>query len=139
MDAIKFLGIHIDQFINFKKHINELVKKLSKIVGLFFKVRHVLPLDVLLSLYRTLFEPHLTYCNIIWHNTYPTYTEKLLILQKKAIRAISWSTRNSHTNALFHRHGLLKLPECNFYHNACTMYNVQCCQQVKPHTQKKYI
>lgn len=121
MDAIKFLGIHIDQFINFKEHINELVKKLSKIVGLFFKVRHVLPLDMLFSLYRTLFEPHLTYCNIIWNNTYPTYIEQLLILQKKAIRAISWSTRNSHTNALFHRHGLLKLPECNFYHNACTM------------------
>lgn len=84
----------------------------------------MLPLDVLFSLYRTLFEPHLTYCNIIWNNTYPIYIEQLLILQKKAIRAISWSTHNSHTNALFHRHGLLKLPECNFYHNACTMYNV---------------
>lgn len=124
VDAIKFLGIHIDQFINFKEHINELIKKLSKLVGLFFKVRHVLPSDVLLSLYRTLFEPHLNYCNFIWNNTYPTYTEKLMILQKKAIRAISRSTYNAHTNALFHGYGLLKLPECNFYHNACIMYKV---------------
>lgn len=98
--------------------------KLSKLVGLFLKVRHLLPLQGLLAMYRSLFEPHLNYCNIIWNNTYPTYTEKLLTLQKKAIRAISWSTKYSPSNALFREFGLLKLPECNYYHNACTMYSV---------------
>uniref|UniRef100_A0A3P9KPY0 Reverse transcriptase domain-containing protein n=1 Tax=Oryzias latipes TaxID=8090 RepID=A0A3P9KPY0_ORYLA len=124
VDSIKFLGIHIDQFINFKKHIDELVKKLSKLVGLFYKIRHILPSDALLTLYRSLFEPHLNYCNIIWNNTYSTYTAKLLITQKKAIRAITWSTPNSPTDPLFHRYSLLKLPELNTYHNACTMYSV---------------
>lgn len=79
----------------------------------------MLPLEALLPLYRSLFEPHLCYCNIIWNNTYPTYTEKLL-----AIRAISWSKQISPTNPLFYRYGLLKLPEYNLYQNACVMYQV---------------
>lgn len=35
VDSTKFLGIYIDEFLNYKKHINELTKKLSKYVGLF--------------------------------------------------------------------------------------------------------
>ncbi|KAJ0003119.1 hypothetical protein NQD34_018159 [Periophthalmus magnuspinnatus] len=83
VDSTKFLGVYIDKSLNFKKHIDELVKKLSKIVGLLFKIRHVLPSEALLTLYRSLFETHLNYCNVIWCNTYPTYTAKLQILQKK--------------------------------------------------------
>lgn len=65
VDSTKFLGIFIDHSLNFKKHIDELVKKLSKIVGLFFKIRHLLPFEALLTLYRSLFEPYLNYCNVI--------------------------------------------------------------------------
>lgn len=124
VDSTKFLGVHIDQYLNFAKHINELGKKLSKIVGLLFKVRNFLPLQALLTLYRSLFEPHLNYCNVIWNNTYPTYTTKLLTLQKKALRAISWAAYNSPSDPLFHRYKLLKLPEINVLQNACVMYKV---------------
>lgn len=31
VESTKFLGVHIDQFLNFKKHIAEIEKKLSKI------------------------------------------------------------------------------------------------------------
>lgn len=77
VESIKFLGIYIDEFLNFKKHIDELTKKLSKYVGLFFKLRHFLPVEALLTLYRSLFESHLNYCNVIWSNTYPSYLKKL--------------------------------------------------------------
>ena len=90
----------------------------------FYKIRHFLPLSTLLTLYKSLFEPHITYCNIIWCNTYPSHLLKLQSLQKKIIRAISWSKFNAPTASLFHSYGLLKLPEINTYHNACTMYQV---------------
>ena len=64
------------------------------------------------------------YCNFIRNNTYPTYTNKLLTLQKKAIRVITRSTPTCPSNRLFQRCGLLKLPECNLYNNACTMFKV---------------
>lgn len=121
---IKFLGIYIDEIINFSTHIDHLVGKLSKYVGLFYKLRTYLPQNALLGLYRSLFEPHLNYCNAIWCNTYLTYLQKLLVLQKKVIRVISWSDYNAPSNPLFHRLKLLKLTECNYFHNACVMYSV---------------
>lgn len=120
----KFLGVFIDDHLNFKHHIEYLVKKLSKYVGLFFKLRHLLPQAILLTLYKTLFEPHLNYCNIIWCNTSHTYLKKLEILQKKVICAISWSDFNAPTRSIFLGYGILRLNEYNIFHNACTMYQV---------------
>lgn len=124
VESIKFLGIYIDQFVNFKKHIDELYKKLSKVVGLFYRIRNMLPLDALLHIYRSLFEPHLNYCNYVWSHTFQTHVTKLNTLQKKAIRAITRSPYNSSTSPLFHRCGLLKLPDICYYHDACIMYDV---------------
>lgn len=124
MKTTKFLGVFIDDHLNFKHHIEYLVKKLSKYVGLFFKLRHLLPQAILLTLYKTLFEPHLNYCNIIWCNTYHTYLKKLEIPQKKVICAISWSDFNAPTRSIFLGYGILRLNEYNIFHNACTMYQV---------------
>ena len=122
VSCTKNLGIIIDELLNFKNHIEVLTKKLSKYTALFFKLRHFLPLSALLTLYKTLFEPHLHDCNIIWCNTFPTHIQKLEIIQKKAIRAISWSEFNSPTKTLFHRYKLLRLAEYNYFQNACIMY-----------------
>ena len=89
VDSTKFLGVEIDKHVNFKKHIDQLTNKLSKYVGLFYKLRHILPLSALLTLYRSLFEPHIFYCNTIWCNTYPTNLNKLKVLQNKINRVIS--------------------------------------------------
>ena len=104
--------------------LKNLIHKLSKYVGLFYKLRHILPLSALLTLYKTLFEPHLNYCNVIWCNTFPSHLKKLLSLQKKVIRALSWSEINTPTHPLFHRFELLRLAELNEYHNACLMFQV---------------
>lgn len=124
VENIKFLGIYLDESLNFKQHIEFLIKELSKYVGLFYKLRYDLPFDALLTLYRSLFESHLNYCNIIWCNTYPSHLEKLQILQKKVIRVISWANYDAPSGPLFYRNKLLKLAECNSFQNACIMYNV---------------
>ena len=124
VSSTRFLGVHIDEFVNFKYHIDHLTKKLSKYVGLSYKLRHSLPLSALLTMYKTLFELHLNYCNVIWSNTFPSYLLKLESLQKKVIRAMSWAAVNTPTHPLFRCHGLLRLTEFNLFHNACLMFEV---------------
>ena len=124
VQSTKFLGVLIDDQLNFKKHIEHLVVKLSKYAGLFFKIRHYLPLPALLSLYKTLVEPHLSYCNVIWNNTCPTHLTKLISLQKKIIRALTWSNYTASSSPIFHQLGLLKVTELNYFHNACLMFHV---------------
>ena len=47
------------------------------------------PKDSLLTLYKTLVEPYLRYCSIIWGQCGNTLTEKVQRLQNKAARIIS--------------------------------------------------
>ena len=43
----KFLGILLDANLSWKHHIDELSKKLSGTLGLFYKIRHYVPLEIL--------------------------------------------------------------------------------------------
>ena len=59
--CIKFLGVLLDSHLSWKSHITELSKKLSRTVGLFYKVRHYAPLETLKLLYRDIFHPFISY------------------------------------------------------------------------------
>ena len=45
---VKFLGLLLDEHLSWKYHLSELSKKLARTCGIFFKIRNLLPLDVLL-------------------------------------------------------------------------------------------
>ena len=53
------------------------------------------------SLYYALVYPFLIYGIIAWGNTYPTTLQPLFILQKKAIRFMTFSIFDEHTSPLF--------------------------------------
>lgn len=65
----KFLGVHIDENVNWYCHINEVCAKLSKICGILYRVRHQLTRESMLSIYYTLCYPHLINCLSIWGST----------------------------------------------------------------------
>ena len=53
------------------------------------KIKGSVPKDSLVTLYKTLVELYLGYCNIIWGQCGSTLTEKVQRLQSKAARIIS--------------------------------------------------
>ena len=54
-----------------------------------------------LSLYYTLIYTYLSYCYIVWSSTYNTHLDRIFILQKSAIHALSKSEYHAHTVPLF--------------------------------------
>ena len=89
VDNTKFLGVYIDQHLTWKTHVNFIAAKISKSVGLLYKAKYYLPSKSLLTLYYALVYPYLTYCNLIWASTYVTNLQRIYLLQKRAVRAIS--------------------------------------------------
>ena len=85
----KFLEIMIDDKLSWKDHIIYISKKISKGLGIIQKARKCLNSDTLLSLYYTFLYLYLTYCNQIWGNVSSSALQKLIILQKRAVRIIS--------------------------------------------------
>ena len=78
---------------------------------MFFKIRNLLPLDVLICLYNALFLSFLQYGLIVWGQTYASYIDPIFKLQKKAVRAISFQPRMSPSLPIFNDLKLLKLSE----------------------------
>ena len=58
---VKFLGVLSDETPRFRLHLAELSKKLSRVTGIFFKCRHLLPLEVLKTLCYAIFFPFIQY------------------------------------------------------------------------------
>ena len=105
----KFLGVYIDEKLNWKYHINCIATKLAKSVSISYKASFYLEKPCLRMLYYTLFFPYINYCSETWGNTYKTNLNKLVVLQKKALRNICKAKRLEHTNSLFIELNILKL------------------------------
>ena len=88
---VRFLGVLLDSTLSWKYHLTELSKKLARITGLFYKIRHYVPKDTLLLLYHAIFAPFRAYGVSTWGLTYPSLMDPILILQKKIIRIITFS------------------------------------------------
>ena len=81
--STKFLGIQIDEGLNWKEHIKLLTSKLIKVSGIIFRTKRVLKYDSLYTLYCSLFLPYINYCSEIWGNTYKTKLNSIILIQKK--------------------------------------------------------
>ena len=113
-----FLGITINNKLNWNSHINKVTNKISKTVGILNKLRSFLPSGVLQTIYNTLILPHIIYGILPWGR----HTKVIHKIQKRAIRIIAASKYNAHTEPLFKKLNLLKacdickLQELKFYH-----------------------
>jgi len=60
-----------------------------------------IPHKALLNIYKTLIEPHLLYGICSWGNSAKTYLNRLLVLQKRALRLINFSNSRDHAIPFF--------------------------------------
>ena len=101
VSTFKSLGVTVDQNLIWKNHVDDLVKKCSCNIGILCKVKQFLPESALLSLYYTLFLSHINYGITAWSSANSVDKDRLCVLQKHALRAVSNSEYRSHSNPLF--------------------------------------
>ena len=102
-----FLGLMVNENLSWKSHINLISTKLSKSIGVLNKLKHILPKNVLRMLYCSLILPYLNYSLLAWGFD----LVRLNKLQKRAIRTITCSKYNAHTEPIFRKLNLLKLED----------------------------
>ena len=108
---VKFFVLLLDENLSWKHHLSELSKKSARKCGIFFKVRHLLPTNVLVSLYYSLFASFLQYGIVVWGLTYDTYIKPIFILQKEVVRAITFNNFSAPSAPIFLTLRLLKLQD----------------------------
>jgi hypothetical protein len=109
VNKVKFLGTIMDDKLNWQEHITYICKKASKCIGILYKLRQYVDVNTAKLLYYTLVYPYLTYCNIVWGNTFKQYLRPLMVIQKKAVRIIVGNRIFlEHTDPLFSKTKIIK-------------------------------
>ena len=122
-DKGMFLGIMIDKKLTFQPHIDHISAKISKSIGILFKLSSLkTPKPVLKQVYYSLIHSYLNYNICCYAGTYDTHLNRLFILQKRAIRIINSAPRLAHTNHLFYSSGILKIHDLYKLNVALIMY-----------------
>ena len=98
---IKYLGVILDENLSWKYHIQILSQKLRRANGALCKLRHFVPKCVLVNVYHAFFSSHMRYNCQVWGLANNYITNRIFILQKAAIRIISFSQFRAHSAPLF--------------------------------------
>ena len=105
----KFLGIHLYEYLSFDTHCTLICNKLARSNFIISRVKNILPLKSLKTLYFSLVHPHLLYCLPIFTCTTQKNINKIFQMQKKAIRLITKSKSNAPPFPLFSQLKILPL------------------------------
>ena len=108
----KFLGVILQANLKWNTHINIVLSKTSKCLGIMSKIRHLIPQHLTRMLYLTLVEPYMNYCNIVWCSPDKTSNlEKNLRVQKKYCRLMTFASFSTPSRPLFLELKLLNVYE----------------------------
>ena len=79
----KFLGVIIEEKLNWTHHISYIKDKISKGFGIILRSRKFFTKSTLLKLYNLFVLPYLIYCVEIWGNASEIHILPIITLQKK--------------------------------------------------------
>ena len=88
--SVKYLGIKIDENLNWKQHIHDIAIKLNRANALLFTIRNFNK-HILRSIYFAIFDSHINYVNLLWDRNLRT-VNRIVTLQKKTLGIFSLET-----------------------------------------------
>ena len=157
VDKVRFLGITIDDKLNWKSHIEDLVKKLNLTIIMLKRITKFIPKTEYRKLYDALFKSHLSYCISSWGGVSESKLRSVFSAQKRRARLLfgkkfsfdhaagyyqtcarvrsykdQMAPKNyclEHTKPIFNEHEILNLSNLYVHQTFLTMYKV-----MKDHT-----
>ena len=105
--SFNFLGIIVNETLTWTDHIAHLSQKISPVISLLHRLKKLLPICILKTIYSSLILSRLHYGNILWGRT-PGH---LIKTHKKALRAIVGAAYNAHTTPIQKKLQILSLPD----------------------------
>ena len=121
---IKYLGLLMDSRLTWKFHINELSKKLSRAIGILYKIRAYSPKSIMLSLYFAIFHSHLTYGLPVWGSASKKLINNIALLQKRALRVITSAEFHAHTKPIMKETNILSLADQRLHQLASLLWDL---------------
>ena len=102
-DEFNFLGLTIHKHLKWDSL--KIASKISNNINNMYRLKHMVPSEILLTIYNGLIKPHILYGLKCWGFS----QERILKLQKKAMQIMCSSGYLSHSEPLFKKLNVLKI------------------------------
>ena len=115
---VKYLGIKINENLNWKQLIHGISIKLNRANALLYTIRNSVnrDRDILRTICFAIFTTQINYANLIGNQNLNVLS-RIVMLQKKALRIMNFPSRDSHSGPLFKCNHILKLENKIFIEN----------------------
>lgn len=104
VDEFCYLGVYLDSHLTWKRHVDHLSQKLSRLIGVIYRVRDEIPFYALKRLYFGLAHSHLMNMVSLWGNAPATSLKRLQTLQNRILKIIYRKPILTPTVTLFSEH-----------------------------------
>ena len=121
-ESFKFVGINLDEYLTWSYHIKAIKNKTSTAVYALAKVRNLLPSNIKLTIYNSLFRSYVEYGISCWGKIACPDMKKIFTLQKRAVRLIDNSKSMSHSDPIFLKYNILKINDMVDFNQAMFMF-----------------
>ena len=78
----------MDDKLNWTHHIKTVVSKMSRYVGILYRLKSSLLIETRKLIYHGLIQSHLNFCSLVWGFSAKSNIDKIFTAQKKGIRAV---------------------------------------------------
>ena len=125
-DSVKYLGVWIDDKLNWSAHINALSLQLAKHCSMLYHIRDFVPHYAPILLYYSFIYSCVNYGITTWGTADQSKKHEIEVKTKNIVRTITWNKKFTHVSHLYQNLNLLnlndiyKLELANFMHK---LYN----------------
>jgi hypothetical protein len=88
VNEVKYLGIYMDEQLNFNRHIEKLRGKISPMVGMLYKLKFYLPSRILKSIYHAFIHSNIQYLLIVWGSAHKASLKPIQISHNRALKSV---------------------------------------------------
>ena len=122
----KHLGLFLDPKLSFDEHIQCILIKTRKIIGMIRKLQPIIPRAALLTIYKSLLRPHLDYGDVIYDRAFNEFFQnKLESVQYNTVLAITGAIRGSSREKIYQELGLESLKSRRWYRKLCLRFKLK--------------
>ena len=128
---VRYLGFQLDCNLSWKHHSDLVAAKVARGLGILRRLKHFLPLSVLLLLYHSIVAPYISYGCVIWSSNFYANFKRVQILQNKTVRLLGNYIENvNDTASCFKKLRVLNIGQIRDYQAAIFAY--RCWNDVCP-------
>lgn len=124
VNHFKYLGVELDDKLNWNEHIKNVINKTSMMAGLLKRITKVCPISYLKTIYNSLFNSHIIYGCIIWACASKTKIKKVQTIQNRAIKNLFHYKRDENTKTIHTNHKILPVYDTIKCFQATHIHNI---------------